>query len=181
MTDAGFDYAAKPDARILILGSMPGRESLRQQQYYAHPRNAFWPIMGRLFDFDPHLAYPARLEKLIQNHIALWDVAHRCTRPGSLDAHIRDAEANDFNTFLVEHPHIHHIFFNGAKAESLFQKLVMPSLNQPMTCQRLPSTSPAHAAMSAEEKHRHWQQIRQALENGQAEPYVVHPQPIQTI
>ncbi|MDX8407700.1 MAG: DNA-deoxyinosine glycosylase [Mariprofundaceae bacterium] len=181
MSDTGFDWVAEPDACILILGSMPGRESLKQQQYYAHPRNAFWAIMGRLFDFDPTIPYAIRLQKLTANRIALWDVAHRCTRPGSLDADIRDAEANDFNAFLAAHPHIQQTCFNGAKAESLFRKLVLPTLIRPLACQRLPSTSPAHAAMSHEEKYRHWQRIRQALEIGPAEPYLVHPYPFEKL
>ncbi len=171
MSDTGFAFVAEPDARLLILGSMPGRESLRQQQYYAHPRNAFWAIMAGLFDFDPALPYPNRLQELTANHIALWDVAHHCTRPGSLDADIRDAEANDFNAFLARHPHIYRVYFNGSKAESLFLKLVMPTLSRPLICKRLPSTSPAHAAMSQQEKYQHWQEIRQALEIDPAEPY----------
>ncbi len=175
MTDIGFEYIADTDARILILGSMPGRESLRQQQYYAHPRNAFWPIMGRLFGFDPALPYEERLQHLLQHKLALWDVAYCCSRPGSLDAHIKNAKANDFRTFFKDHRQLRHIFFNGAKAESLFRQLVLPTSDEIPAGTRLPSTSPAHAAMHQEEKYRIWRQIKQPLETGRAEPYLSNP------
>jgi hypoxanthine-DNA glycosylase len=89
-------------ARALILGSMPGAASLRAAQYYAHPRNQFWPIMGELVGADPALPYEQRLDRLTSAGIALWDVFARCEREGSLDAHIRDdtAVANDFAEFF---------------------------------------------------------------------------------
>ncbi len=169
MHDTGFPYSASPDARVLILGSMPSRKSLAEVQYYAHPRNAFWPIMGALFDFDPCLDYQARLSKLRENGVALWDVAHRCVRPGSLDAAMREVEANDFATFLKAHPHIRAIFFNGHKAEELYRRLVLPSLTterQRLERHLLPSTSPAHAARDFTEKLADWQAVRRALETG---------------
>jgi len=93
MPDTGFLPVASHDAKILILGSMPSRESLRQQQYYAHPRNAFWPIMAKTLGFDGSRPYPERLEALKAHHIALWDVAGQCVRPGSLDADIREVRS----------------------------------------------------------------------------------------
>jgi len=146
----GFPAVADKTARILILGSMPGRKSLDEQQYYAHPRNAFWPIIGELFGFDAQLPYIERLELLKRNHVALWDVAQHCIRPGSLDTAIRDAQANDFAAFLSTHPQIRAIFFNGRKAEELFRRLVLPGLaDEQASIERhtLPSTSPAHAGM----------------------------------
>ncbi|MDQ7012195.1 MAG: DNA-deoxyinosine glycosylase, partial [Mariprofundaceae bacterium] len=146
----GFDFSADADARVLVLGSMPSEVSLRRQQYYAHPRNAFWPIMGELFGFDPTLPYPERLRALRANRVALWDVAHRCVRPDSLDAAMRDVEANDFPAFFAAHPQIGSIFFNGGKAEALYRQLVLPRLPavlQAIPRKRLPSTSPAHAGM----------------------------------
>ncbi|WP_372743203.1 DNA-deoxyinosine glycosylase, partial [Neptunomonas sp.] len=83
-----FNPIVAPQAKLLILGSMPGVKSLQEQQYYAHPRNAFWQIMKHLLEFDDALNYTRRLE-LIQRHgVALWDVAHQCIRPGSLDSEI---------------------------------------------------------------------------------------------
>ncbi len=173
MADAGFPFVADASAAILILGSMPGRESLRQQQYYAHPRNAFWPIMGQLFGFDASLPYHERLSQLQRHHVALWDVVQRCRRPGSLDADIREAEANDFATFFAAHPHIRHLFFNGAKAESLYLKLVRPGLDERWQClpaRRLPSTSPAHAAMRADQKLELWRSILAPLKRPVPDP-----------
>lgn len=163
----GFDFSAHTDARVLVLGSMPSEASLRRQQYYAHPRNAFWPIMGELFGFDPALPYPDRLQVLITYQIALWDVAHRCVRPGSLDADMRDVEANDFHTFFSAHPHIDRIFFNGGKAEALYRRLVLPRLPaalQAIPRKRLPSTSPAHAGMDFAAKLAAWRAVKAALE-----------------
>jgi len=158
----GFDSYADKHARILILGSMPSVRSLQEQQYYAHPRNAFWPIMGELFGFSPALPYEERLTYLRQSGIALWDVAHQCVRSGSLDAAIRDVEPNDFNAFFTLMPHIRYVFFNGRKAESLYRKLVLAKLNNPyhnIPLHTLPSTSPAHAALSFAEKLDAWQAI----------------------
>jgi len=164
----GFDFSASTDARVLVLGSMPSAASLRRQQYYAHPRNAFWPIMGELFGFDPALPYHERLRTLRANRVALWDVAHRCVRPGSLDADMRDVEANDFHAFLGTHPQIGSIFFNGGKAETLYRHLVLPHLPaalQAIPLKRLPSTSPAHAGMDFTAKLAAWQAVKAALEN----------------
>ena len=89
-----------PQARVLVLGSMPGTISLRQGRYYAHPRNAFWPIAAEILGFDPALDYALRLERLTQAGVALWDVLQGCEREGSLDADIRNAVPNDFAGFL---------------------------------------------------------------------------------
>jgi len=165
--DTGFSYSASPDARVLILGSMPSRKSLAEQQYYAHPRNAFWAIMGELFSFSPAIPYEQRLHALRKSGIALWDVVHQCVRPGSLDANISHVQANDFNGFFTLHPRIHVIFFNGRMAESLYRKRVLPQLIGPhhdpsLHC--LPSTSPAHAAYSFFQKLAAWQAVKQILE-----------------
>jgi len=169
--DTGFPYSAASDARVLILGSMPSRKSLAEQQYYAHPRNVFWPIMGELLGFDITLPYDRRLHCLRESGIALWDVAHQCVRPGSLDANMRDVQVNNFGPFFALHPHIHTIFFNGRMAESLYRKLALPQLGDPyhslpLCC--LPSTSPAHAARPFAEKLAAWQAVKQALETSPA-------------
>jgi len=163
-----FPPIARPDARILILGSMPGLASLAANQYYAHPRNAFWPIMGELLGFPPQLDYPARTAALCRVRIAVWDVLYSCRRQGSLDSAIDDNTlvANDLAGFLAGHPAIRHVFFNGAKAESCFRrhiKLAMPE--REIAFNRLPSTSPSHAGRSFEQKLLSWRAFSDALKH----------------
>ena len=160
-----FQPIAAPDAETLILGSMPGQASLSAKQYYAHPRNVFWPIMASLLSFDPKSPYEERIEHLIKARIAVWDVLQACSRPGSLDADIDSDSSicNDFSTFLGEQRSIKRIFFNGAKAESVFIKQVAAELKtDDILLSRLPSTSPAHAAMSLQDKLEAWKVIVQA-------------------
>ena len=157
-----FPPIAAPNAKILILGSMPGQASLAADQYYAHPRNAFWPIMATLLKFDLNTPYAQRVDILRASHIALWDVLYSCTRPGSLDSDIDPDTliANDLASFLREHPTIDRVFFNGSKAESCFRKHIKHSLATSSTSFiRLPSTSPAHAALSLEQKLDAWRII----------------------
>lgn len=158
----GFDPVARPDARVLILGSMPGVASLEATEYYAFPRNVFWKIMGNLFGADPQTGYISRLEKLKENHIALWDVIRTCYRPGSLDSAISDEgmETNDFKGFFEKHPQISHIFFNGQKAAGLFKKRVAPGLHGQYEFCVLPSTSPANAATSYAAKLEAWSVLK---------------------
>ncbi len=160
----GFSSVSKLNATMLILGSMPGKVSLENQQYYAHPRNSFWPILARLFAFDLSANYSRRLAYLTQSQVALWDVLQACRRSSSLDADISvdSIQTNDFLSFLERHSSIRHIYFNGAKAEQLFRRYVLPSLTtkmQTIPCLRLPSTSPAYAAMNFEKKLIAWQAI----------------------
>ena len=144
---------------MLILGSLPGQVSLARVQYYAQPRNAFWPIMGRLFGAAPDLPYEERLARLMEKGVALWDVCAQGRRPGSLDHKIDVAsvETNDIVGFLATHPDIALICLNGAKAGDLFRRKVAPTLRSfaPQSS-ILPSTSPAHAAMPFERKLEHW-------------------------
>ena len=154
----GFAPVAAPGARVLVLGSMPGVASLRQGRYYAHPRNAFWPIAASVFGFDPGLDYAQRLHALQAAGVALWDVLQACERPGSLDADIRGDTlvANDFAAFLERYPAIVRVCFNGAKAAALYRRHVLPGLALPLEYVDLPSTSPAHAAASFERKLAAW-------------------------
>ena len=157
-----FAPVADKNARILILGSIPGKASLQAGEYYAHPRNQFWRIIAELLDTGPLIDYPGKIQALLDARIALWDVMQSCYRPGSLDAAIdkQSIVANDFNGFLTTHPQIEQIFFNGATAEQAFQRLVLPDLLKPMLdLQRLPSTSPAHAAMTFQQKLHCWSVI----------------------
>lgn len=162
----GLPAVADPDARALILGSMPGEESLRRHQYYAHPQNQFWEIMGSLFGAGRDLPYPARLQRLRTRRIALWDVVYQCLRQGSLDASIDTASVapNDIESLLEACPGIDAIYFNGQKAEQLFKTHVKPGLLVSPICVRLPSTSAAHAALSRRGKVACWQQIRDHFE-----------------
>lgn len=154
-----FPPIADASARVLILGSMPGEESLRAKQYYAHPRNAFWKLMGELFAAGADLSYVQRARRLKKAGVALWDVLACCAREGSLDSAIDDASitANDFPRFFSAHPRITHVFFNGATAERCFRAHVQPRLDMPaLQLARLPSTSPAHAARSYVQKRAAW-------------------------
>ncbi len=155
-----FEPIADCNAEILILGSMPGQESLAAGRYYANRRNAFWKIMGHILGFDPDAPYETRLDELKTARIALWDVLQSCTRVGSLDARI-DADSitvNDFRGFFGSHDKIRMVLFNGAKAESAYRRFVLPSVSTvPLSYTRLPSTSPAHAALSYLQKLQAWQ------------------------
>ena len=157
----GFAPVSQPDARILILGSIPGVASLDADQYYAFPRNAFWKIMGELFAAGLELDYSSRLQNLKNNHIALWDVIGACHRPGSLDSAISNdgLVTNDFNNFFKQHRHISQVYFNGQKAASLFKQKVMPGLTGAYNYSTLPSTSPANAAINYADKLAGWTAI----------------------
>ena len=152
-----FAPVSNADAKMLILGSMPGKKSLEQNQYYANPQNVFWKIMGELVGAKPDIAYEERLLLLKSSGIALWDVLASCERKTSLDSHIRNESANDFATFFARHPHITRVFFNGSKAEQCFRKFVQDKQALPvLKLHRLPSTSPAHAGMCYEDKLEIW-------------------------
>lgn len=141
---------------------MPGVASLDANQYYAFTRNAFWRIMGELYQAGPELDYHARLQILSSNRIALWDVIQSCHRAGSLDSAIADDGmiTNDFNRFFAQHPQIRQVYFNGQKAANLFKKRVLPGLQGDFKCITLPSTSPAHAAKSYAAKLEAWSVIK---------------------
>jgi hypoxanthine-DNA glycosylase len=164
-----FPPIENPTVRTLILGSMPGKESLRAGQYYAHPRNAFWTIMGELVGAAPTLPYDVRTQILKSAGIALWDVLASCTRHSSMDADIeRDSICpNDFASFFLNHPDIKHVYFNGTMAEQCFRKHVQPLLEsqlqqRPLNYHRLPSTSPANASVRYEQKLSAWKVILQS-------------------
>jgi TDG/mug DNA glycosylase family protein len=151
-------------SKVLILGSMPGVLSLKVGQYYAQPRNAFWRIMGELFGASPSLQYGERVALLQSAGVALWDTLQACTRPGSLDASITEEVANDFSALFVKHPNITHVFFNGGKSEKTFRRHVLPLLrDDDHIFARLPSTSPAHAAMRLHAKVQAWSVVKNAL------------------
>jgi double-stranded uracil-DNA glycosylase len=163
-----FPPVFEADAKALILGSMPGRASLQAGQYYAHPQNAFWPIIENLFGVSGPLNYAERIRVLTRQRIALWDVLRTCVRNGSLDSSIKTSSmiANDFSAFYEAAPDIQAVFFNGATAEREYTKRVIPTLPQKyarLPKYRLPSTSPAMAGMNKEQKIAQWQRITQIL------------------
>jgi hypoxanthine-DNA glycosylase len=151
-----------PGATVLILGSMPGSRSLQVGQYYGHPRNLFWSIMGELTGASPDLPYAVRVARIQQAGIALWDVLQQCERPGSLDsAIVRASEIpNDLPDLLADHPSLRAVAFNGQKAAQGFARHITPRLDPPMrarlTLLPLPSTSPANAAQPRQAKLAQW-------------------------
>jgi hypoxanthine-DNA glycosylase len=156
----GFPPVAGPDARILVLGSLPGQRSIAERQYYAHPQNVFWAMMRELLGVEG--TYVDRCEQLVRNRIALWDVLASSVRPGSMDADIRlnSACANDFDAFFAAHPELELIAFNGKKAEQMFAKFgVGRSIDESIRRIGLPSTSPAFAAMSFSGKLDAWREV----------------------
>lgn len=155
-----FAPLARADARVLILGSMPGEASLAAGRYYAHPRNAFWPLLATLCGFDANAPYAERTRALQRHRIAVWDVLQSCERDGSLDSDIDAASqrVNDFAPFLAQHPDITTILCNGGTAHRLFVRLVVPSLptERALRIGPVPSTSPAHASRSLAQKLAAW-------------------------
>lgn len=160
---AGFAPQSAPDARVLVLGTIPSVASLQKQQYYGNPRNAFWPIVFSLWGEPLPSDYDARVRFLLERRIALWDVLRQCRRDGSGDAAIRQAMANDFAAFAKEHPQIRALIFNSANAAGFYRRLVDPDPFAAAEKHTLPSTSPARA-MRFEEKRELWLPLRLAAE-----------------
>jgi hypoxanthine-DNA glycosylase len=162
-----FPPIARRDARVLILGTAPGMQSLARRQYYGHPQNAFWRIMGELFGAGLDVPYAQRRRLLIERNIAVWDVLLECERPGSMDHHIAAAtlQVNDFAAFFRRHRQIERVYFNGGTAESLFRRHVLNSLGErsdSVQFTRLPSTSPAHAGRSFAQKLAVWKVVAES-------------------
>jgi hypoxanthine-DNA glycosylase len=152
----GFPPVVDDAAELLILGSFPSVLSLESGQYYGNPRNAFWPMTGELFGFDPSAPYETRLAALQSAGVALWDVLHKCRRAGSADAKIepKSLVANDFGQLFTDYPSIARVYFNGTAAQRLFARLVDVDVDH----QVLPSSSPARA-MPAGQKLLAWRVI----------------------
>lgn len=151
-----FPPIADSMSKVLILGTIPGKESLRMTEYYGHPRNAFWKIIFKLYNIPFSSDYQFKVETLLQNGIALWDVLRTCERQSSLDNDIKMEGPNDLRQFLSSHPGISKIFFNGKGAARYFSKY-FADISLPN--QVLPSTSPAHA-VKWEEKLEIWQVVK---------------------
>ena len=143
-------------ARVLILGSFPGVASLQASAYYAHPRNQFWPILGALLNAPlPTMPYAERLGLVRSRGIAIWDVVDRCQRSGSLDSAIRDALDNDFEPLLARLPALSAIAFNGSRAARAAPYFT----GRGYALHALPSTSPAHASRSVDDKLAAWRAL----------------------
>lgn len=160
----GFPPILGTDASVLILGTLPSQQSLRKSQYYGHPRNAFWPIMGELFAAGPDLPYCERTQLLLSHGIAVWDVLASGSRPGSMDAAINEKSArpNDFASLHGAHPELRLVCFNGKASARLFRQLVPKRVQESFASVKfvtMPSTSPAFAAMSFADKLQHWSTI----------------------
>ena len=156
----GFPPIVSKDARVLILGSLPGQASLAAHEYYAHPQNAFWSIMRELTGADGD--YTTRCESLGKAGIAVWDVLASSVRPGSMDADIRldSAVPNDFAVLFSSLPNLRLVCHNGKKSQDMFRKFVrLPDTYAELRFKSLPSTSPAYAAMSFTDKLRIWRGI----------------------
>lgn len=159
--DCGQKYSFPPiedgHLEILILGSLPGDESIRRRQYYAHPRNRFWPLMAKLLGKSLPDDYVGRTEMLLSAHIGLWDVAHSAIRKGSADIQICDEVPNDIGSLIERNPHLHTIAFNGQKAEKMFGK----HFPETLSIRRLlmPSTSPANAVKTLDLLVKDWSRI----------------------
>lgn len=150
-------------AEVLILGTMPSIASLSKGEYYGHPRNTFWTIMGELFGANRELDYYQRRKILMDHSIAVWDVVQTCFRPGSADAAIdfNSIQVNDFNRFFEQHGYLKRVLFNGGAAENLYRKQVLPLLKSGfnfLKYQRVPSTSPAYASMTLDRKTLIWKE-----------------------
>ncbi|MDO5324906.1 MAG: DNA-deoxyinosine glycosylase [Clostridia bacterium] len=151
----GFEPVWRSDARMLILGSMPSVESLHQSFYYAHPRNAFWPMLAEILNEPLPLSIEEKKAMLLRHRIALWDTVGSCERAGSLDSAIRDPQPNDFEALFRNCPNIKHIFFNGGTAHQLYLRLVARE-DVRRSYHRMPSTSPAYT-LKYEIKKARWQ------------------------
>jgi hypoxanthine-DNA glycosylase len=151
----GFAPVIDARTRVIVLGSFPSVASLTAGQYYAHPRNQFWPLLGALWGVDMHpLPYEMRLAQLLQHGVGLWDVYARCRRAGSLDAHIEDAELNDLASLRERAPQLQAVAHNGGESARAMRQTRL--LGVPVL--RLPSTSPAHAAWRFERKLAAWRE-----------------------
>jgi hypoxanthine-DNA glycosylase len=144
------------NTRILILGSFPGQASLQAQQYYAHPRNQFWRLLSAVLNEDlAALAYPDRLRRLLAHRIGLWDVIGACEREGSLDSAIRRPKTNDFAALKIHSPPLSRLCFNGKTSGKFAQHFAEAGFDT----QVLPSSSPANAQSSFDEKLLGWRGI----------------------
>ena len=156
----GFPPIIDANTETLILGSFPSEASLAAGQYYAHPRNQFWRLLGALLG-EPlaELAYAERAARVLAHRVGIWDVLDACRRPGSLDAAIRDARPNDFAALRKRAPRLKRVLFNGGTAGRFARQFAVAGFATAV----LPSSSPAHAGRSYEQKLALWQAALRVL------------------
>lgn len=160
MRVASFPAVAGRRPKVLILGTLPGVVSLRLTQYYGHPQNKFWDLLGHVLGEDLRsLGYARRLAVLKRRGVALWDVVADAHRPGSMDASIRNERHNDVPSFIKAH-RVKAVFFNGQAARRLYERRFGPPA---VPAFLLPSSSPAHASVAWAAKARGWRRIRRYL------------------
>lgn len=163
MRKRSFPPVVDQRTRLLILGSLPGEQSLAAGRYYANPRNQFWALVGDAIGVDlPALDYDARLRALLDHRIGLWDSVGEAVRVGSLDSRIRDHAPNDLATLAADLPSLHAIAFNGGKSAAIGKK-ALAGLSENIALVTLPSSSPANA-VPLSNKTLEWRRIRQFLE-----------------
>lgn len=168
----GFKPIIDDKCQVLIVGTMPSVESIARNKYYGNERNQFWKILFSLYCMEVREDYEDRIDFLLSNHIAVWDVLENCERDGSSDDSIRNAKANDFKWIFNQYPNIKSIYFNGKIAEKLYLKLVDKEvINSVMYQTVLPSTSPANA-IKFEEKLKAWRGILSSL-NGAIDSNII--------
>jgi len=160
-TIRSFEPVIGNEAKVLILGTMPGVKSLEISQYYGFGRNQFWKIMGDLFQFDKDLGYEERKSKLLDTAVALWDIIHSFKREGSLDKNIKDIEVNDIVGIIKHNPSITTIVLNGGMARDIYKKHFKDQLSE-INAITLYSTSPANA-IKYEKKLGQWTIIKEIL------------------
>ena len=156
-----FPPIADERARVLVLGTLPGEESLRRGEYYAHPRNLFWPIVFGLFGATPATEYPERLAFVMAKRIALWDVCELAEREASADSAIRRERPNAIDRLLDARPLIRAVAFNGNGARRLYDRHFTRRAG--LFYLALPSTSPAHARLDFAAKLARWTALREVL------------------
>jgi hypoxanthine-DNA glycosylase len=156
-TKTSFSPISNPDAEILILGTIPGDKSLELGEYYGHARNRFWKIISTITNNELPLNYDEKKALLLKSKIAVWDIAHKAIRKGSLDTAIKNEEPNDLDSFIANHPNLKVIGFNGAKSRVLFDKYF--ERKSSLTYIALPSSSPANARFTFESICEHWLQL----------------------
>ncbi|MFZ1291223.1 MAG: DNA-deoxyinosine glycosylase [Melioribacteraceae bacterium] len=155
MKKESFPPIVDDNSKLLILGTMPGEQSLKAKEYYANSTNQFWRILSAITGDNFQTDYSTKKDLLLKNKIAIWDVLMHCEREGSLDVNISDEYPNDFTSFFKKYPDISHIFFNGGKAEKCFKKYSLYDYSKKYNA--LPSTSSANTSKTLNEKIKIWQ------------------------
>lgn len=161
MRKIAFPPLINTESKILLLGTMPGEESLRRQQYYGHRQNQFWKIIYSLFGEDFTDDYEERKTFILNHKLAIWDVLHSCEGTGSLDSNIKNEQPNDFSSFFRQYPMISHVCFTSKKAAGFYKKYV--GMDESKVYITLPSPSPANAQMRFDQKVCKWKVLSDIL------------------